>query len=49
MVGAIGIPYKYFWQGCNKGSACVCVFIAEIWIESVVDVVGVNDPTRSYM
>ena len=42
MIGAIGKRYKFFWQGCNKGTAGVGVFIAERWIDSVVDVVIVN-------
>ena len=29
MLGAIGRRYKFFWQGCNKGTADVGVFIAE--------------------
>ena len=43
MLGAIGIRYKFFWQGCNKGTAGVGVFIAERWIESVADVVRPNE------
>ena len=43
MLGAIGRRHKLFWQGCNKGTAGVCVFIAERWIDSVVDVVRVNE------
>ena len=39
MIGAIGIRYKFFWQGCNKGTAGVSVFIAERWIDSVVDMI----------
>ena len=35
MLGAIGRRYKFFWQGCNKGTAGVGVFIAEGWIDSV--------------
>ena len=38
MLGAIGRRYKFFWHGCNKGTTGVCVFIAERWIDSVVDV-----------
>ena len=30
-------------QGCNKGTAGVGVFIAENWIDSVVNVVKVNE------
>ena len=41
MLDAIGRRYKLFWQGCNKGTAGV--FIAERWIDSVVDVVRVNE------
>ena len=43
MHGAIGRRYKFFWQCCNKGTAGVGVFIAERWIDSVVDVVRVNE------
>ena len=43
MLGANGRRYKIFWQRCNKGTAGVGVFIAEKWIDSVVDVVGVNE------
>ena len=43
MLGANGRRYKFFWQGCNKGTAGVGVFIAEIWIDSVVNVVRVNE------
>ena len=43
MFGAIGRRYKFFWQGCNKGTAGVGVFITERWIDSVVDVVRVNE------
>ena len=32
-----------FWQGCNKGTVGVGVFNAERWIDSVVDVVRVNE------
>ena len=42
MLGTIGRRYKFFWQGCNKGTAGVGVFITERWIDSVVDVVRVN-------
>ena len=35
--------YKFFWQGCSKESAGVGVFIAERWIDSVVNVVRVNE------
>ena len=42
MHGAIGRRYKFFWQCCNKGTAGV--FIAERWIDSVVDVVRANEP-----
>ena len=41
MLGANGRRYKFFWQGCNKGS--VGVFITERWIDSVVNVVRVNE------
>ena len=34
---------KFFWQGCNKGAASVGVLIAERWIDSVVNVVRVNE------
>ena len=40
MLGAIG--YKVFWQGCNKGTAGG-VFISERLIDSVIDVVRVNE------
>ena len=40
ILGAIGKRYKFFWQGCNKGTAGAGVFIAERWIDSVVDVVN---------
>ena len=43
MLGANGIRYKFFWQGCNKGTVGVGVFIAERWIDSVVNVVRVNE------
>ena len=43
MIGANGRRYKFFWQGCNKGTAGVGVFIAERWIDSVVNVVRVNE------
>ena len=43
MLGAIGRRYKFFWQCCNKGTAGVGVFIAERWIDSVVNVVRVNE------
>ena len=43
MFDVIGRRYKFFWQGCNKGTAGVGVFIAERWIDSVVDVVRVNE------
>ena len=43
MLGANGRRYKFFWQGCNNGTAGVGVFIAEIWIDSVVNVVRVNE------
>ena len=43
MLGANGRRCKFFWQGCNKGTAGVGVFIAERWIDSVVNVVGVNE------
>ena len=43
MLGANGKRYKFFWQGCNKGTAGVGVFIAERWIDSVVNVVRVNE------
>ena len=42
MLGAIGRRYKFFWQGCNKGTAGVSVFIAERLIDRVVDVVIVT-------
>ena len=42
MLGVIGRRYKFFWQVCNKGNAGVGVFIAERWIDSVVDVVRVK-------
>ena len=42
MLGANGRRYKFFWQGCNKGTAGVGVPIAERWIDSVVNVVRVN-------
>ena len=34
---------KFFWQGCNKGTAIVCVLIAGRWIDSVDNVVRVNE------
>ena len=43
MLCANGRRYKFFWQGCNKGTAGVGVFIAERWIDSVVNVVRVNE------
>ena len=43
MIGANGRRYKFFWQGCNKGTAGVVVFIAERWFDSVVNVVRVNE------
>ena len=43
MLGANGRRYKFFWQGCNKGTAGVGVFIADRWIDSVVNVVRVNE------
>ena len=43
MLGANGRRYKFFWQGRIKGTAGVGVFIAERWIDSVVDVVRVNE------
>ena len=42
MIGANGRRYKLFWQGCNKGTAGVGVFIVERWVGSVVVVVRVN-------
>ena len=46
MFGAIGRRYKFFWQGCNTGTAGVGVFIAERWIDSVVVVVVCHDQVR---
>ena len=43
MLDAIGRRYKFFWQGYNKGIAGIGVFIAERWIDSVDDVVRVNE------
>ena len=43
MFGANGRRYKFFWQGCNKGTAGVGVFIADRWIDSVVNVVRVSE------
>ena len=43
MLGTNGRRYKFFWQGCNKGTAGVGVFIAERWIDSVVNVVRINE------
>ena len=43
ILGANGRRYKFFWQGCNKGTPGVGVFIAERWIDSVVNVVRVNE------
>ena len=43
MIGAIGRRYKLFWQGDIKEIADVHVFIAERWIDSVLDVVRVNE------
>ena len=42
MLGAIGKRYKFIWQGCNKCTAGVCVFIVDRWIDSVVDVSRIN-------
>ena len=41
MLAAIGKRCKLFWQGCNKETAGLGVFIAERWIDNVVDVVRV--------
>ena len=43
MFGANSRRYKFFWQSCNKGTAGVGVFIVERWIDSVVNVVRVNE------
>ena len=43
MLDANGRRYKFFCRGCNKGTAGVGVFIAERWIDSVVNVVRVNE------
>ena len=43
MLSANGRRYKLFWQVCNKGNSGVGVFIAERWIDSVVNVVRVNE------
>ena len=43
ILGANGRRYKFFWQGCNKGTAGIGVFIAERWIDRVVNVVRVNE------
>ena len=43
MLGAIGRRYKFVWQGCNKGTTDVGVFIAERWIDSVIDVCEAGD------
>ena len=43
MLGGIGRMYKFFWHGCNKGTAGVGVFIADRWVDSVVDVVRFNE------
>ena len=43
MLDAIGRRYKFFWQGCNNGTAGVGVFIAERWIDCIIDVVRVNE------
>ena len=43
MFGAIGRIYMLFWQGCNKEIAGVGALIAEIGIDSVADVVRVNE------
>ena len=43
ILGTNGRRYKFFWQGCNKKTAGVGVFIAERWIDSVVNVVRVNE------
>ena len=37
MLCANGRRYPFFWQRCNKGTAGVGVFIAERWIDSVVN------------
>ena len=43
MLGANGRGYKFFWQGCNKGTTGVSIFIAVRWINSVINVVIVNE------
>ena len=43
VIGAVGRRYMFFWQCYNKGTAGVGVFIAERWIDSVVNVVRVNE------
>ena len=43
MLGANGRRYTFFWQGCNNGTAGVDMFIAERWIDSVVNVVRVHE------
>ena len=43
MFGANSRKYKFFWQGCNKGTAGVGVFMAEKWINRVVNVVRVSE------
>ena len=41
ILGTIGRRYKFCRQGCNNETAGVGVFIAESWIDSIVDVVRV--------
>ena len=43
MLGDNGRRYKFFWQGCNKRTAGVGMFIAKRWNDSVVNVVRVNE------
>ena len=43
MLGANGRRYKFFWQCCNERTAGVGVFIAQRLIDSVVNVVRVNE------
>ena len=43
MLGATGRRYKFFWQGCNEGTAGVGVLVAEKWIGQVLSVNRVNE------
>ena len=43
MLGANGRRYKFFWQGCNKGTAGVVCLLLRDGLTSVVNVVRVNE------